>query len=195
MQTVKIYDLNVEYDVVHHNVKYWRLELKNEKLRIVAPEGHDNYEKIIEKHKNWIYKKFKDINSSKYEAKQRKLNYGLGEDEFRELVRALVGRFSFELGVEVNKIYFRRMKSRWGSCSSRNNININRYLKYLPESLIEYVVFHEVAHLVELNHSKRFWNIINEKFNNYKEIEKELSIYWFAIKENIIKAPVSESKT
>ena len=195
MPTVKIYDLNVEYDIVHRNVKYWRLELKNEKLRVIAPEGYDNYEKIIEKHKKWIYKKFKDIKASKYEAKQIKLNYGLDEEEFRELVRGFVEKFSFELGVSVNKIYFRKMKSRWGSCSSRNNININRYLKYLPESLIEYVVFHEVAHLVELNHSKRFWNIINEKFNNYKEIEKELSIYWFAIKENIIKAPVNESKT
>lgn len=195
MQTVKIYDLNVEYDIVHRNVKYWRLELKNEKLMIIAPNGHDNHEKIIEKHKKWIYKKFKAISASKHEAKQRELNYGLGEEEFRELVRSLVEKFSLELDVTVNKIYFRKMKSRWGSCSSRNNININRYLKYLPQSLIEYVVFHEVAHLVELNHSKRFWDIIKEKFNNYKEIEKELSIYWFAIKDTIIEAQFGESKT
>ena len=194
-KTVKIYDLNVEYNIVHRKVKYWRLELKNEKLMIIAPEGHDNYEKIIEKHKNWIYKKIKGIYASKDEAKQKELNYELDEGEFRELIRTLVEKFSLELDVTVNKIYFRKMKSRWGSCSSRNNININKYLIYLPESLIEYVVFHEVAHLVELNHSKRFWNIINEKFNNYKEIEKELSIYWFAIKENIIKASVRESKT
>jgi predicted metal-dependent hydrolase len=194
-KTVKIYDLNVEYDIVQRNVKYWRLELKNEKLMIIAPEGYDDYEKIIEKHKNWIYKKFKAINVSKEEARRRELNYKRDEEEFREMIRGLVKKFSFEMDVAVNKVYFRQMKSRWGSCSSRNNININKYLKYLPESLIEYVVFHEVAHLVELNHSKRFWNIIHEKFNNYKEIEKELSIYWFAIKENIIEASFNESKT
>lgn len=187
-KTVKIYDLDVEYDIVQHKVKYWRLELKNEKLVLVAPQGYRDHEKIIEKHKNWIYKKFQAINASKEEAKRKELNYKRSEDEFRETVRSLVKKFSLELDVNVNKIYFRRMKSRWGSCSSKNNISINRYMRYLPESLIEYVVFHEMAHLIELNHSKRFWGIIQGKFNDYKDIEKELSIYWFAIKDNLIEA-------
>lgn len=185
-KTVKIYDLNVEYDVVQRNVKYWRLELKNEKLVLIAPEGHEGHEKIIEKHKDWIYKKFQAIKSSKAEAQRRELNYECSEEEFRELIHEFVKKFSSELDVTVNKVYFRKMKSRWGSCSSRNNISINRYLKYLPDSLIEYVVFHEMAHLIELNHSRRFWSIICQKFNDYKETEKELSIYWFAIKETVI---------
>lgn len=186
-KTVKIYDLDVEYNIVQRNVKYWRLELKNEKLVLIAPYGYDDHEKIIEKHKNWIYKKFQAINSSKAEARRMELDYERNEEEFREMIHVFVKKFSLELDVNVNKIYFRKMKSRWGSCSSQNNIGINRYLRYLPEVLIEYVVFHEMAHLIELNHSKRFWNIIYQKFNNYKEIEKELSIYWFAIKETIIK--------
>ncbi len=185
-KTVKIYDLDVEYDIIQRNVKYWRLELKNEKLVIIAPKGHTCHEKIIEKHKNWIYKKFQAIKSSKAEAQQRGLNYERSEEKFREMIQELVEKFSSELEVNVNKVYFRKMKSRWGSCSSRNNISINRYLKYLPESLIEYVVFHEIAHLVELNHSKRFWSIIHGKFDDYKEIKEELSIYWFAIKETVI---------
>ena len=80
------------------------------------------------------------------------------------------------------------MKSRWGSCSSRKNISINVYLKYLPEKLIEYVIFHEMAHLVELNHSKKFWNIINSKFPDYKSLENELSVYWFAVKDTLIES-------
>ncbi len=186
MNTVKIYDLDVEYDIIQRNVKYWRLELKNEKLVLIAPKGYNEHEKIIEKHKDWIYKKFQAIKSSKAEAQQRKLNYERSEEEFREIIHGLVKKFSSELDVNVNKVYFRKMKSRWGSCSSRNNISINRYLKYLPDSLIEYVVFHEMAHLIELNHSKRFWGIIYGKFNDYKEIKEELSIYWLAIKETVI---------
>jgi predicted metal-dependent hydrolase len=58
----------------------------------------------------------------------------------------------------------------------------------LPENLIEYVVFHEIAHLVELNHSKKFWNIISSKFQDYKNLENELSVYWFAIKDTSIKS-------
>lgn len=186
MQTMKIYDLDVEYDIVQRNVKYWRLELKDEKLILIAPKGYKDHEKIIEKHKNWIYKKFQAIKSSKKESTLKKLNYELSEDEFRELIHKFVEKFSIELNVKVNRVYFKKMKSRWGSCSSKNNISVNKYLKYLPEELIEYIVFHEMAHLVELNHSKRFWGIVASKFPDYKEIKKELSIYWFAIKETVI---------
>jgi len=187
-KTVKIYDMDIEYSISQRNVKYWRLQLKNEKLVLIAPEGYKDHEKIIEKHKDWIYKKFQAVKRSKEEAKLKKLNYERSEEEFREMIHDFIKKFSIELDVNVNKVYFRKMKSRWGSCSSKNSIGINRYLRYLPEPLIEYVVFHEMAHLIELNHSKQFWNIIYQEFNNYKEIEKELSIYWFAIKENVIEA-------
>ena len=187
MQTVKIYDLNIEYDVIQRDVKYWRLELKNERLVLIAPEGYKDHEKIIEKHKNWIYKKFQEIKSLKDESNLKELNYERSKEEFREIVDTLVEKFSTELDVNVNQIYFKKMKSRWGSCSSRNNITINNYLMYLPDELIEYVIFHEITHLVELNHSKRFWSIISSKFPDYKEIKNELSIYWFAIKETVIK--------
>lgn len=187
MQSVQINDLYVKYDVIHRNVKYWRLEIKDNHLILVAPNGHVDHERIIEKHKKWIYKKFQAIKISKDEARSKELNFNRNEEEFMELILKLVRKFSFELDVIVNKVYFKRMKSRWGSCSSRKNISINKYLIFLPENLIEYLVFHEMSHLIELNHSKRFWSIISAKFPDYKEIEKELSIYWIAVKETIIK--------
>jgi len=61
------------------------------------------------------------------------------------------------------------------------NITINTTLKYLPENLIEYVIFHEMAHFIERKHNKHFWNIISKKFKNYKKLEKDLLIYWFLI--------------
>lgn len=186
-KSVKIHELNVKYEVIPRNVKYWRLEIKDENLVLIAPNSGLNHEKIIDKHKNWIYKKFKAIDASKKEANLKELNFSRCEDEFKELIHKYVREFSFKLNVSVNRVYFRNMKSRWGSCSSRKNISINKYLIYLPENLIEYLVFHEIAHLVELNHSKKFWRIISSKFPNYAEMEKELSIYWFAIKEKIIK--------
>jgi predicted metal-dependent hydrolase len=186
-KSAKINDLYVKYDVIYRNVKYWRLEIKNENLILIAPKGHVDHEKIIEKHKKWIYKKFQAIEASKKEAKLRELNLNFDDEEFKDLIHKLVNEFSFELNVSVNRVYFKKMKSRWGSCSSRKNISINLLLKYLPKNIIEYVVFHEIAHLVELNHSKRFWSIIYSKFPDYKYLEKELSIYWIAVKENIIK--------
>lgn len=181
-KSVEIHDLMVEYEIIPRKVKYWRLEIKDEKLVLIAPSRQVDHEKIIAKHKNWIYKKFKEINKKKNSAKRINLDFNRSDDEFRDLIENFIQKFSKTLNVSVNKVYFKKMKTRWGSCSSRKNISINVYLKYLPENLIEYVIFHETAHLVELNHSKEFWNIISSKFPDYKNLERKLSIYWLAVK-------------
>jgi predicted metal-dependent hydrolase len=77
------------------------------------------------------------------------------------------------------------MKSRWGSCSSDGNLNFNIYLKYLPQTLIEYIVFHETTHLIEMSHNKKFWNIISTEYPDYKEKEDELFIYWLRVKKEV----------
>lgn len=182
---VKIYDLDIEYEIIHRKVKYPRLELKIDNLRLILPEGYSGHEKLIDKHKNWIYKRISFVKTSMDESKNRKLNFKRSEDEFRGLVYGYVEEISKELNVNVNRVRFRKMKSRWGSCSSRGNVNINSYLRYLPSRLIEYVVFHEMAHLIEMGHNKRFHNIISTKFKNHEEMEGELLVYWLLIKEII----------
>lgn len=105
------------------------------------------------------------------------------DEELKDLILSYVKSISQELDVNVNKVRFQRMKSRWGSCSSKRNLNFNRYLKYLPSQLIEYIVFHEVAHLLEMGHNKKFWSIISTRFPNYKKMEDELLIYWLSVKD------------
>jgi predicted metal-dependent hydrolase len=83
--------------------------------------------------------------------------------------------------VEVNRIYLRKMMTKWASCSSRRNITINRLLKYVPDHLVEYVVCHELAHLVEKRHNERFWCVISKNFRNYRELERDLFVYWFSL--------------
>ena len=101
------------------------------------------------------------------------------------MVLLFIDELSKELKVNINKVYFKRMKTRWGSCSSKKNININIYLMHLPSYLIEYVVYHELAHLVEMGHNKKFWNIISNKYPNYKNMEDELLIYWLLVRKLI----------
>jgi len=105
------------------------------------------------------------------------------DESFRELVRALAEKTTNEFNVNLNQVYFRKMKSKWGSCSKRKNLTINTLLKYLPTNLIEYVVFHEITHLKEKKHNERFWRIVSKKFKNYEEMEKNLFIYWFLIQQ------------
>lgn len=53
-------------------------------------------------------------------------------------------------------------KHRWGSCTSKRNINLSLYLMMLPEHLINYVILHELTHTIELNHGQRFWQILDQ---------------------------------
>jgi len=82
---------------------------------------------------------------------------------------------------QIHKIYFRRMKTKWASCSLKGNLTVNTLMKYLPEELIRYVIFHETAHLIERRHNDRFWGIISQKFGNYEKMEQDLFSYWFLI--------------
>ncbi|RKY83793.1 hypothetical protein DRQ09_09515, partial [candidate division KSB1 bacterium] len=98
---------------------------------------------------------------------------------------SIVKEISKELGVKHNRIYFRKMKTKWASLSYTKNITINRLIKYLPENLIKYIVFHELTHIIEKKHNKKFWQIISLKFKNYQELEKEMFTYWFLINKDL----------
>lgn len=180
---IKIQDIEVEYHVFHREVKYARLEIKNNELNLILPLGVDDHHKLIKKHEKWVYQKISRINRLKEESKNRKLDLTRSKQEFRELVKLLVNEISDQMGSKVNMVSFRRMKTRWGSCSSSGNLNFNTRLRYLPESLIRYVVHHEVCHLQIRKHNKHYWNLVSLTYSNYKDYENELAIYWLLVKD------------
>ena len=76
-----------------------------------------------------------------------------------------------------NRVTFRRAKTRWGSCSSENNISLNIGLIMLSYNLIDYVIVHELAHIKHKNHSKEFWKLVEQFYPNYKQAKEELKKY------------------
>jgi predicted metal-dependent hydrolase len=74
----------------------------------------------------------------------------------------------------INKILFKHNKSNWGSCSRAGNINISTRLLLAPDDVLEYVCIHELAHLLEHNHSKKFWTLVETAMPEYKEKERWL---------------------
>ena len=82
--------------------------------------------------------------------------------------------FSAKLGVAMPKLLLSKARSRWGSCNSRKEIRLNWRLLQAPPHIINYVVCHELAHLKEMNHSARFWQVVASLFPDYKAAEKEL---------------------
>jgi predicted metal-dependent hydrolase len=85
-----------------------------------------------------------------------------------------VGEWSEYMGVEAGKVRVRDMTSRWGSCSSKGNLTFNVRLLAAPGEIIDYVIVHELAHLREMNHSKRFWAIVAGAMPEYKALRKRL---------------------
>lgn len=73
-----------------------------------------------------------------------------------------------------NKIYIKNQKTRWGSCSNKQNINLNYKIIFLPQRHQDYIIVHEMCHLKEFNHSRKFWALVERALPNYLEIKKEL---------------------
>ena len=79
-----------------------------------------------------------------------------------------------KLGVETPKLYLSSAATRWGSCNSKSQIRLNWKLIQAPPHIINYVAAHELAHLKEMNHSAKFWAVVESIFPEYKKAEQEL---------------------
>ncbi len=82
--------------------------------------------------------------------------------------------WTYKTQLTPNQIGYRFAKRRWGSCSGINNISINYMLLQFPLNAIKYVVLHELCHIQEKNHSKRFWNLVSLYMPDYKKQEEIL---------------------
>lgn len=91
-------------------------------------------------------------------------------------VPALIQQWEAKLGVQVSGYFLQRMKTKWGNCNPRaGNIRLNSELVKKPKDLLEYVVVHEMLHLVEPTHSKRFMALLNQHYPAWREARAELN--------------------
>jgi predicted metal-dependent hydrolase len=90
----------------------------------------------------------------------------------RDRIHELNNRY---FGKQINAVKLKYNTSNWGSCSSQGNINISLRLLFAPDDVVDYVLIHELAHLVHRNHSDRFWNLVERIMPSYREKEKFLS--------------------
>lgn len=89
-------------------------------------------------------------------------------------VRERLGFYAPRLGVTPGRIAIRDQKSRWGSCSAKGNLNFNWKLVMAPPQVLDYVVIHELCHLIEFNHSPRFWALVEGQQPEYEVWKKWL---------------------
>lgn len=97
--------------------------------------------------------------------------------EAKKFFPVRVKELALKHGIEFSRVFVKNMKSQWGSCSRRKNINLNLHLMRLPDELIDYVILHELTHINEMNHSKKFWRLLESRVNNSKYLDKKIKDY------------------
>lgn len=169
----------IPYRISHRDVKYPRLEFKTGELVCILPSG-EKPDRILEKHGNWIEEKIDFIEECLKAANKKELEHRTNGD-FRNLVDSYMSTFSDALGVKPERVYFREMKTKWASLGPGGSLTLNTWMRQLPEELIRYIIFHELAHAVEKRHNENFWKIIARKFDDHQDRERDLFVYWFRI--------------
>lgn len=98
--------------------------------------------------------------------------------EARELLPAMVEAVSRRTGLSYRSVAIRATRSKWGSCSSRNDLSLSVYLMLLPDHLIEYIIIHELCHTIHRNHSAEFHALVDHHLGGReKELNRELKQY------------------
>jgi len=88
---------------------------------------------------------------------------------------------SLKTGLKHRRIFVKRPKTRWASCSRHRAISLNAKLLFLPPELVDYVMIHELCHIAEMNHSKRFWTLVQTYSPDFKKLDKQLRQMWMVI--------------
>lgn len=110
-----------------------------------------------------------DTDKSEWEQKfQEKLELFLKNTASHYII-ARTHTIAKKMQVTFNKITLKKQKTRWGSCSSNKNLNFNWQLVHFETAIIDYVIVHELAHLVHMNHSKKFWELVQQYDPEYKK--------------------------
>lgn len=99
----------------------------------------------------------------------------------REILVSRLDTLAARHGFQYNRVFVRNQKTRWGSCSQQNNINLNVNLVRLPKHLMDYTILHELVHTRIKNHGPAFWEALEACVANAKVLDKELNQYWMLL--------------
>ena len=91
-----------------------------------------------------------------------------------------VNHFCKVMDVTVGRITIRNQKTRWGSCSSKGNVNFNYQLYYMPRELMDYVIIHELSHRRHMNHSAEFWQEVEKYCKTLNKFKDALIVFFFS---------------
>jgi len=138
--------------------------------------SEDLVERFIKQKSDWILSKlnyFKQFKKS-FLLKNNKDSFLKYKKEASKFISKRINYYNKIYQFDFNKINIKNQKTRWGSCSKKKNLNFNYKILFLPKKIADYIIVHELCHLKEFNHSRKFWNLVAKAIPNYLEIKKDL---------------------
>ncbi|MGB5748700.1 MAG: YgjP-like metallopeptidase domain-containing protein [Desulfobacterales bacterium] len=152
-------------------------------VRVAVPRGVSfaSAEMFAQSKAGWIKKHLDKMKQMERAAKVLAENHPIDRQAAR---RRLVDRLNYlavKHGFQYNRVFIKNQKTRWGSCSGKNNINLNVNLVRLPDELIDYTILHELVHIRIKNHGQRFWDQLNRLQGDAKQLDQALNEYSFLL--------------
>ena len=149
-------------------------------VRVAIPDGlsYKKAEEFVHSRTDWIKK---HLDRMKRLEREHDAKSGTALDIDRAKAKRKLSRrlnyLSAKYGFTYNRVFIRNQRTRWGSCSHKDNISLNMKLIRLPDELIDYVILHELVHTRFKNHSKQFWDELDRILVNAKGIDAQLKQY------------------
>ncbi|MDO8552655.1 MAG: M48 family metallopeptidase [bacterium] len=138
--------------------------------------GVSSAERFVREKIDWLLKKLEFFTPfRKRPARRRtKVEYRQNKERAYRLALERIEHFNRSYNFNFNSVNIRNQKTRWGSCSKKGNLNFNYKIALLPERLSDYIIVHELCHLGEFNHSKKFWRLVTKTMPDHANLRKEL---------------------
>ena len=174
----KMKENSQEYELIRSKRKSLALQVKGDGTVVVrAPLrlSEDKIGRFVREHLGWIEKQKDRI--QELSGKRHVITEQERADGIQKALKIFPERTAFfaeRMGIDYGRITVREQKTRWGSCSQKGNLNFNWKLVLMPQELLDYVVVHELAHRKEMNHSARFWAIVEQELPDYQKRRNEL---------------------
>ena len=148
-------------------------------VRVAVPRGVSfaSAEMFAQSKMGWIKKHLDKMNQMERAAKVLSENHPIDRQAAR---RRLVDRLNYlavKHDFQYNRVFIKNQKTRWGSCSGKNNINLNFNLVRLPDELIDYTILHELVHTRIKNHGHRFWAQLDRLLGDARKLDRALNEY------------------